>query len=316
MRQTCTILALFLSLGLSAQTVATFEEIEVDSFLNGSDGSGGFEDANLFLPNTYTLFDDFESWSGWSISSTTDTVTSGFANQYSAVAGGGFEGSSNYAVSFGGSNTLFLTQTSSLEGFYITNNTYAHNSMRDGDAFSKRFGGESGDDPDFLRLTIKKFLDGELSQDSVDFYLADYRFEDNSQDYIVDDWEWVDLSSLGEADSLQFTMLSTDVGEFGINTPLYFCMDNFTSQIITSTQNVPAFALKVYPNPTTEAVFVERQAQTEATIDLYNQQGQLLYSRITQDLTSRLPMQNLPAGQYFLTVQTEQGTVVQSIVKR
>jgi len=314
MKQAWTLFALFLSLGLSAQTVATFENIEVDSFRNGSMADGGFESAGIFLPNTYDA--EFDFWSGWAISSTTDTVTSGFTNQYSAIAGGGFEGSDNYAVAFGSSNVLFLTQTASLEGFYITNNTYAHNSMRDGDSFSKRFGGESGDDPDFLRLTIKKYLDGELSQDSVDFYLADYRFEDNSQDYIVDDWEWVDLSPLGEADSLQFTMASSDVGEFGINTPTYFCMDNFASQITTSTQNVSAFAVKLFPNPTTDAVFIERQAAENATIKLYDRSGQLLHQQISNALTAKVPMETLPAGYYILDIQTEEGRVTQPIVKQ
>ena len=60
---------------------------------------------------------------------------------------------------------------------------------------------------------------------SVDFYLADYRFADNSRDYIVDTWTQVDLSTLSDATVLTFAMESTDVGQFGMNTPSYFAVD-------------------------------------------------------------------------------------------
>ena len=44
--------------------------------------------------------------------------------------------------------------------------------------------------------------------------LADYRFEDNSQDYIVDTWEFIDVSatSLNAADTIAFVLSSSDVG--------------------------------------------------------------------------------------------------------
>ena len=60
----------------------------------------------------------------------------------------------------------------------------------------------------------------------MDFYLADFRFADNALDYVVDSWTWVDLSSLGVVSSLSFSLASSDVGQFGMNTPAYFAMDN------------------------------------------------------------------------------------------
>ena len=59
----------------------------------------------------------------------------------------------------------------------------------------------------------------------VEFALADYRFEDSASDYIVDQWTRVDLSSLVGARKLQFGLESSDVGEFGMNTPAYFALD-------------------------------------------------------------------------------------------
>jgi hypothetical protein len=63
----------------------------------------------------------------------------------------------------------------------------------------------------------------------LEFYLADYRFGDNSQDYIVSDWTYVDFSVLGVADEIRFDFASSDSGMFGINTPQYFAMDNLTA---------------------------------------------------------------------------------------
>jgi hypothetical protein len=100
--------------------------------------------------------------------------------------------------------------------------------MSNGDSFSKRFGGTSGNDPDFFRLTVEGLVGGNPVSPVVEFFLADYRFADNSQDYIVDEWTWVDLSSLGEVDGLRFSLDSTDNGSFGMNTPAYFAVDNMT----------------------------------------------------------------------------------------
>src|SRR5690606_3999585 len=123
---------------------------------------------------------------------------------------------------------LALPHRSIVDGLYITNTTYTGLSMRDGDVFSKQFGGPTGDDPDFLRVDVEGFDQDGSSKGIVEFYLADYRFTDNSLDYIVDEWTWLDLSTLGTVTSLQFTLASSDVGSFGINTPTYFAFDELS----------------------------------------------------------------------------------------
>ena len=48
---------------------------------------------------------------------------------------------------------------------------------------------------------------------------------------MMDDWTFVDLSWIENADSMNFTALSNDdAGGYGINTPMYFCMDDFGAQ--------------------------------------------------------------------------------------
>jgi hypothetical protein len=60
----------------------------------------------------------------------------------------------------------------------------------------------------------------------VSVALADFRFADNRQDFILDQWQTVDLSPLAGARSVGLTFESTDVGDFGFNTPTYLAMDN------------------------------------------------------------------------------------------
>jgi len=162
--------------------------------------------------------------SGWTYSNQTDTTMPGYTNQYSSYAGTGQGGSSNYAVAYDGPISVSFTTPTALTGAWFTNTTYAALSMRDGDSFAKAFGGAFGNDADFFTLTISGYNGGN-STGSVDFFLADYRFADNSQDYIVKDWTFVGLQSLGAVDRLAFSLDSSDTGSFGMNTPAYFAMD-------------------------------------------------------------------------------------------
>jgi len=211
--------------------ISGFEDLnlEAESYWNGSDGSEKFSSGLARFYNDYNS--DFGSWSGWSYSNVTDTLTAGFMNQYSAITGGGFEGNvsqGNYGVSslYGASVFDFnLDKAHALEGFFVTNSTYAALSMKEGDAFAKKFGGDDGSDPDFFKLNIWGRHDGS-STDTLEFYLADFRDDNSDMDYLIETWQWVDLSSLGKVDSLLFGLESSDMGAWGMNTPAYFCVDD------------------------------------------------------------------------------------------
>jgi len=172
---------------------------------------------------------NYASWGGFAISNEIDTTTVGYENQYSVYTGAAQSGS-NFAVgymdSFNDYNpTMILASTMVVDELYLTNTTYTALDMLNGSAYSKKFGGESGDDEDWLKVVIEGFDANGNSTATVDFYLADFRFADNALDYIVDDWELIDLTSLGQVKSLVFTMESSDTGMFGMNTPSYFAMD-------------------------------------------------------------------------------------------
>ena len=113
-----------------------------------------------------------------------------------------------------------------IDGAWFTNTTYTALAMRDGDNFSKQFGGPDGTDPDWFLLTITGLDASDTAIGTVDFYLADFRFDDSADDFIVDTWVFVALDSLGVVAALEFALSSSDIGAFGINTPTYFALDH------------------------------------------------------------------------------------------
>ena len=213
--------------------LADFDHLDLppESYWNGSDESGGFASDPLFFPNHYTP--DWATWSGWAYSNTTDTTTQGWTNQYSAITGQAMEGNDQetdiYALSFvenPGTALRFNNPSAhEVKGLFVTNTTYTALSMKYGDAYAKKFGGPTGDDPDWFRLTVTGHRDGEETG-AVEYYLADYRFDNNDKNHIIKTWQWVELSSLGKVDSLMFDLNSSDIGDWGMNTPAYFDADH------------------------------------------------------------------------------------------
>lgn len=297
------------ALQLPAQTVSNFDSLTLapDSYWDGSDFTGGFASGNAYFPNIY-LYDSVYGgyWAeGFAYSNKTDSVTPGFGNMYSAITAAGVNGSSIYSIGQQGA-VVRLTGAAAgkvVNGFYVTNSTYAALSMRDGDMFSKKFGGVSGDDPDWFKLSITGYDGCCPIADTVHFFLADYRFSTNNLDYIVNDWQWVDLTSLGNLDSLMFFLSSSDTGMFGMNTPPFFCIDDFTTADspagIAEEQEV---TLNVFPNPASDRLNISLpQAGTPAEIMLFNSRGQCVFTDLCYGKVQYLMnTASLPGGIYFI----------------
>jgi len=173
---------------------------------------------------------DWGFWEGFAYSNMSDTATAGFANQFSAYTGTGFdEGDDIYAVGYVGFSevpTVVFAEAAKPAGLFVTNTTWTALSMLNGDAFAKKFGGPDRNDPDRLVLTATGRNSDGAATGSADFLLADYTFADNQLDYVVDTWRYFDLSGLGTVKTIEFTMTSTDSGPYGMNTPAYFAIDN------------------------------------------------------------------------------------------
>jgi len=327
------------SKSINAQTVSDFESqtLAPNSFTNGSDLSGthnsglfslDFSDGDAIFPNLFdTTFGSPGYWSGgFGISNMTDSTTSGSGNLSSSRAGSGVHNSSNYLISNNNSK-IHLTNTATnntVSGIYITNSTYAANSMRDGDTFAKQFGssndangnpdGTNGED--WFLLTIWGYTGGNLTTDSINFYLADYRFADNSQDYILKDWQWVDLSSLGNIDSLIFSLNSSDVGAFGMNTPSFFALDNFNDQTISVSELSTKNSFSIYPNPAKESISIKLE-ETANSLQIIDVSGRVVFER--NNLIKgihKMNLTNLNSGIYFVKITNDNETKVERLIKQ
>jgi len=230
-----------------AAIVVDFEELTAftgnapaggGQFYNGNNGSGatnssGWVSGGVFFNNDYN--GQFDFWSGWAYSNVSNSTSASFLNQYAAFPGSGANGSRNYALAYNNGAYFNLPNGAQLTSVALANSTYAAFSMQNGDAFSKKFGGASGNDPDFFRVSLNGFdgLAGSGSLlGSITVPLADFTFSDNRQDYIVADWLTVDLSSIANARSVALSFTSSDVGAFGINTPTYVALDNLTWTVV------------------------------------------------------------------------------------
>lgn len=193
---------------------------------------GSFTSSGTTFSNNFGA--QFRDWVGFAFSTTTDATTPGWGNQYSSITGAGAVASLTYAIAFGtapGGPRIDFPSTSAPRSVEITNTTYTGLTLRDGDAFSKKFGGADGNDPDYFRLTIDGWL-GDAPAGSVTVSLADFTSPDPAGDFILDSWLTVDLTPIGTADYLTFSFDSTDVGQFGINTPLYAAIDNLSFEVV------------------------------------------------------------------------------------
>jgi len=315
-----------------AQSVANFENPTLgttDTFWNGSSQPNGtaFTNADAIFPNYYNGY-----WSsGWAYSNVQDSTNGTFTNLYGARPAIGYGGSSQYAT--GQQNAWIhldtLAKGKPVNGFYLSNSTYAARVIENGNGFSRKFGdttgtghaGPQGSYPDYFLLTVYGYSNGLKKADSVNYYLADYRGPD-SLDYIVEDWEWVDLTSLGNVDNLEFVMRSTDVGSFGINTPLFFCIDDFT------TSNFPLSAinfsskkpLKLYPNPVINQITFSLQdiEASDVSLSIYDMNGKVVVSKEIKNTQQEyaLDFSNQTSGMYLVQLKSSTAVWSTKIIKQ
>lgn len=180
--------------------------------------------------STITRYSPAEFWSGFAFSNKGDTTTNHWTNDTSSFSGGGAGGAGNFAVanfqSYDPPPLIVLPAGLQPASVKLVNTTYTAITIRDGDPnnFSD---GEYGAG-DFLSVTFtgNSQADGLGSTTgTATFFLADFR---SGSSLVVDSWTDFALTSLGEARSIVIGFESSDVGEWGINTPTYVAMDDLT----------------------------------------------------------------------------------------
>lgn len=208
---------------------ADFEDVDLgpNGYWQGEEGENEMFSGGWLFTNYYSSY----FWGGFTASNHTDLTQTGLNAQYTSAAGIGHEGSAQYAVAYtyGSQTEVYAADgsTQTITGCYVTNNLWAYQNMLYGDATATAFGGPTGNDPDWFKLTATGKNANGQTVGTAEFYLADYRFTNNDEDYVLNTWEWFDLSTLGEVASVSFSLSSSKNDNYGMITPAYFCMDDF-----------------------------------------------------------------------------------------
>lgn len=246
---------------------ATFDDVTLGSngYWQGESGdnemfSGGWFFTNYYMP-------EYSFWGGFTASNHTDMSQSGLSAQYTAATGAGYDGSTQYGVAYcmGVQCDVYASDgiAHTVTGCYVTNNLWAYQNMHDGDATATAFGGPTGNDPDWFKLTATGKNASGQTVGTAEFYLADYRFENNDDDYILNTWEWFDLSTLGAVHTISFSLSSSKNNSGGMITPAYFCIENFNGTAPTPPQDLPPYVV----NPVEDVVFNEYPETIAVNLD-------------------------------------------------
>lgn len=306
---------------VNAQSVVSDFEgftLPADSFYHSVTGADWSTSTAVFRYNwTLSSFGDYWS-SGSAYTNKRDTVNA-YPNLYSCRPKFGYNNSNTYVTAQDGAIIVLKAPYDKVDGLYITNSNYAYKSMKNGDSFAKKFGGATGNDPDWFKVTIKGYFNGSLINDSSEFYLADFRFSNNTQDYIVNNWQWVNTANLGQVDSIKFFMYSSDVTGGYINTPTYFSFDNLTisDAFVGLAENTLEQNLQVYPNPfsTSLTINIEGGFEKNANVTITDITGKVVLTEELNGSKNQLNLTSLEKGIYFAEIRSNNSKAVKKIIK-
>lgn len=176
------------------------------------------------------------SWEGFTLSK----VSQDTANVFGCVANGGLAGvATPYIIGYYSewvteaqgfsSNIILFDQEYYPEYVYICQNSNTMEAIANGNVFNARPFAEN----DTLALIISALNASLEEAQSLTYYLAVDGKKNNG-------WVKVPLTALGKTAGLSFRMTTTDMGDYGANTPLYFALDGLTvnTEPTTDVQNI------------------------------------------------------------------------------
>lgn len=109
----------------------------------------------------------------------------------------------------------------------VCNSTLTYLVIKYGTDEIRHFGGDTNNLKDWYLLTFEGYDNNENFTGKVDFYLADYRSDNNKRDFIIGTWTNVDLSSLGQVNRITLNLTSSVLSEGGeMLTPAFVCIDD------------------------------------------------------------------------------------------
>lgn len=208
----------------SSTTFVDDVEPNVESFETQFEGDYhyGYETDNLTFEHFYN--EEFGYWGGFALTRKFDTDAANglFENQYAVYNASASEGDGAlifYYDSYNEPCDIVLKDATMLTSVRLNLTTYTYASITDEDinSYARTFA-----DGDYLKVVFTA-MSADEALDSVECYVVDYR---DGKRFVATNWDIYDLRSLGKGyDAVRMTIETTDVGEYGANTPLYIALD-------------------------------------------------------------------------------------------
>ncbi len=196
-------------------------------------------------------------WDGFTLCTNGDDTDYGFAgsstswpeHQWGCMAGGGLDSTgalikgAPYLVAYWGYNyeaegvhSLQVDWNDGLThrplGIWVCNHPWAYYGIQHDDGFAHSF----ADNGAQFNLIIHG-MDEEAKEAGMPIVHHLAHFHNDELD-ISTEWQWVDLSSLGQVNAIYFTMESSDVsGVLGMNTAAFFCLGGM--EILEHVDEIP-----------------------------------------------------------------------------
>lgn len=171
------------------------------------------------------------------------------------------------------------------QSVYVNLNSYTFYTILLGDAYARAFTNN-----DAFTLTIHGVAPDETEK-TVEVSLAGCS---NGNLTTAKGWKYVDLTPLGTVNELYFTLTTTDTGEYGANTPQYFCLDKLA---VTPAEGSAAACLSA-----DKATI--RYDRASKTISLDGADFAVVYdalgAKVMQTDANSFSVSTLPAGVYVV----------------
>lgn len=197
----------------------------VESFEGVIDGeyAYGFHGENVGCEHFYN--DEYNYWGGFALSKVydRDAANGKYENQY-AVYNTEAASGDNFLLYYYDSysdpcDMVFIKQSALLHSVKLNLTTYVYASITDEaiNDFARKF-----EDGDYLKVVFSALDKLEKpTGEPVECYVVDYR---DGKRFVADNWNEFSLGFT--ADRVRITIETSDVGEYGANTPLYIAIDD------------------------------------------------------------------------------------------
>lgn len=188
-------------------------------------------------------------------------------------------------------------ETYNAVGVYVTNHPWAYYDVTIGEGSASKLDQEG----DYFKIIATGMLNGSKTN-TAEFMLAEVK---DGELNAVKDWEWFDLSALGEVDEIYFTIDGSDKTGGYLNTASYFCMDRLIVEGEIPTAVEEKKAEKSAEGAAYRIGSTIYGIAEGAQVYIYNLAGQLIINQTVNGGSITLPN----AAPYYITKIVTEGGV-------